>query len=90
MVATDLPQQALPCIIFDTMEHGRTIEIARAAKCSITRHPRLVELVLLLELLRPRIVEHYPTGPEFHDVESLKDHEGGPFIIRGKTKWRRR
>ena len=42
--------------------------------------------MLLLKLLQPRIVERYPTRPEFEDMEALSDHEGEPFIIRGKTE----
>lgn len=67
-------------------ESGGTIEVASVAMCSFTKHPGLVKPVLLIRLLCPKIVERYPNGQEFDDVEHLEDREGEPFIIRGKGK----
>ena len=43
-----------------------------------------MKAMLLLRLLQLRIVERYPTGPEFDDMEPLEEREGEPFIIRRK------
>ena len=86
MAATDIPQESLPCILLAKTESGETVEVATAARCSFVRHPGLVKPVLMLRLLRPRIVERYPTSPEFEDLTPLSDHEGEPFVIRGKDE----
>lgn len=86
MAATNIPEEALPCIILATLEIGKTAKVASATKCSFAWHPRLMKLVLLLRLLQPRIVERYLTSPKFEDLEPLSDHEGEPFIIRGKVE----
>ena len=84
MPATEIPQEALPCLILAKTESGATVEVASAAICSFAKQPGLLKPVLLLKLLRPKIVERYPDGPEFDSMGPLEDREGEPFIIRGK------
>ena len=86
MAATDIPQKSFPCIIFAKMDSGESVEVATAARCSFVQHPGLVKPVLMLRLLRPKIVERYPTSPEFEDLMPLSDHEGEPFIIKEKVQ----
>ena len=86
MAATDIPQESLPCIILAKTESGKTVEVDTAARCSFVRHLGLVKPVLMLRLLRPKIVERYPISPEFEDLTPLSDHEGEPFVIRGKNE----
>lgn len=86
MEATDIPQEALPFLILAKMESSETMEMASAAMCLFTQQPGLVKLFLLLRLLQLKIVEKYPMGLEFGDVEPLEDHEGEPFITRGKSE----
>lgn len=81
MPAIDIPQETLPCLILIKTENGRTVEVASAVMCSVTKQPGFVKLILMLRLLWPRIVERYPDGLEFDDVEPLKDREGELFII---------
>ena len=84
MLATEIPQEALPCLILAKTKSGRTVGVASTAICSFTKQPGLLKPVLLLKLLCLKIVERYPDGLEFDDVEPLEDREGEPFIIRGK------
>ena len=84
MPATEIPQEALPCLILAKTESGGTVEVATTAICSFAKQPGLVKPVLMLRLLRLKIVERYPDGPEFDSMEPLEDREGEPFIIRGK------
>ena len=84
MPATEIPQEALPCLILAKTEAGETVEVASAAMCSFTKQPGMVKPILLLRLLRPKIVERYPDGPEFDSMGPLEDREGEPFIIRGE------
>ena len=86
MAATDIPQESLPCIIFPKTESGKTVEVATAARCSFVRHPGLVKPVLMLRVLRPRIMERYPTSPGFEYLAPLSDHEGEPFIMRERVQ----
>ena len=86
MAATEIRQESLPWIILAKTESGETVEVATAARCSFARHPGLVKPVLMLRLLRPRIVERYPTSWEFEDLAPLSDHEGEPFIIRERVQ----
>ena len=84
MPATEIPQEALPCLILAKTESGVTVEVASTAICSFAKQPGLLKSVLLLKLLHPKIVERYPDGPEFDSMGPLEDREGEPFIIRGK------
>ena len=84
MPATEIPQEALPCLVLAKTENGGTVEVANAAICLFTKQLGLGKPVLMLRLLRPKIVERYPDGPEFDYIEPLEDREGEPFIIRGK------
>ena len=84
MPATEIPQEALPCLILAKNESGGTVEVASTTISSFTKQPGLLKPILLLKLLRPKIVEKYPDGLEFDDMEPLEDREGEPFIIRGK------
>lgn len=77
-------------MILATIENDRTVKVVSMAKCSITRNLGIVKLLLLPRLHRPRIMERYLTSPEFEDVEPLLDHEGEPFIIREKARWRKK
>ena len=43
----------------------------------------------MLKLLRPKIVERYPDGPEFDYMKPMEDREGEPFIIRGEGEMMR-
>ena len=81
MAATDVSQEALPCIILAKTESGETVEVARATMCYFAQQPGLLKPVLMLRLLRPKIVERYPDGPEFDYMEPMEDREGEPFII---------
>ena len=89
MATTDIPQEALPCLILAKTESGETVEVASAAMCSIARHQGLLKPVLMLRLLRPKIIERYPDGPEFDYVRPIEDREGEPFIIRGEGEMMR-
>ena len=89
MAATDIPQEALPCLILAKTESGETVEVASAAMCSFARHQGLLKPVLMLRLLRPRIIERYPDGPEFDYMRPMEDREGEPFIIRGEGEMMR-
>ena len=84
MPATEIPQEALPCLILAKTEAGETVEVASVAMCSFTKQPGMVKPILLLRLLRLKIVERYPDGPEFDYIKPLEDREGEPFIIRGE------
>ena len=86
MAATSIPQESLPCIILAKTENGETVEVATAARCPFVQHPGLVKPVLMLRLFRPKIVERYPTSPEFEDLTPLSDHKGEPFIIKEKVQ----
>ena len=89
MAATDIPQEALPCLILAKTESGETVEVASAAMCSFARHQGLLKPVLMLRLLRPKIIERYPDGPEFDYMRPMEDREGEPFIIRGEGEMMR-
>ena len=69
MLATNMPQEALSCLILVKTEDGGTVELASVAMCSFTKQPGLVKPILMLRLLWPKIVERYPDGPEFDAME---------------------
>ena len=84
MPATEIPPEALPCLILVKTESGAMVKVASVAICSFTKQLGLLKPVLLLKLLLPKIVERYLDGPEFDSMGPLEDREGEPFIIRGK------
>ena len=43
MAATNVPQEALPCIILAKMENAETVEVVGVAKCSFTQQQEHVQ-----------------------------------------------
>ena len=83
MVAINVPLEALPYIILAMQEISGTMETATMVQCWTSQHLSLVKSVILIELLKPRIVECYLMGQHSITRSFLEDQKGGPFIAEG-------
>ena len=88
MAASNVPTDILPCVIIAKLETGETVEMASAAKCSLSQGPTIMRPVIMLKLLNPRIVHRYPPETTFDDMEPLEDREGEPLAVEEKDALR--
>ena len=84
MVATDVPQRALLCIILVKMENKEIVKSGKRSDVLIYPTTGAWQATLITKVPLAKNCGKIPDGLEFDDMEALEDHEGERFIIRGK------